>query len=120
MDEQDRRPTSSTSPQGHNQPDALDADLEKVPRNLRPPKDLIQRAAAILEPLLINREEVEQLATSAQERGPAEWSEQEREILPLIGRAWCWLAPLGVETTDLRRLFDNATRDAWNRWRGGR
>ena len=90
--------------------------LEKTPRDPNPPNaELIPKAAAILEPLLIKREEIEQLAATARARGAAEWSEQESTILPLIGKAWSLLAPLGVETKDLRRLVDNANRDAWKR-----
>lgn len=90
--------------------------LEEIPRDPNPPNaGLIPKAAAILEPLLIKREEVEQLAATARARGAAEWSEQEKTILPLIGKAWSLLAPLGVETKDLRRLVDSANRDAWKR-----
>src|ERR1700739_2068879 len=62
--------------------------LEKTPRDPNPPNaELIPKAAAILEPLLIKREEIEQLAATARARGAAEWSEQESTILPLIGKA---------------------------------
>ena len=85
-------------------------------RDPEPPNtDVISKAAIILEPLLIRREEVEQAVASARARGTVVWSEQERPVMTIIGQAWALLAPLGVETNDLRRLVDDANRDAWKR-----
>jgi hypothetical protein len=34
-------------------------------------------------------------------------------MIAMIAKAWMLLAPLGVETADLRRLVNDAVRNAW-------
>jgi hypothetical protein len=74
---------------------------------------LILDAARILKPLHIGREALESLVVEARVRGPAQWRPEEKKMIALVGRAWEILAPLGVETSDIRRLVDKAVRNAW-------
>ena len=73
----------------------------------------ISEAARILEPLLVTRLDLEALVAEARARGTAMWSEEEKKMTAIIARAWALLAPLGVETGDIRRLVDKAVRNAW-------
>ena len=34
-------------------------------------------------------------------------------MIAMIAKAWVLLAPMGVETADLRRLVNDAVRNAW-------
>jgi hypothetical protein len=74
---------------------------------------LINAAATIFKPLLVRRDDLDALVDEAQARGPALWRKEEKKMISLIARAWEKLAPLGVETVDLRRLTDKAVRNAW-------
>jgi len=87
------------------------------PLSFKPPKIdeaiLIPEAARILEPLRIRPSDLEELVSAAQARAAASWSEEERKMIAIVAKAWVLLAPLGVETADLRRLVDDAVRNAW-------
>ena len=34
-------------------------------------------------------------------------------MISIVAKAWVLLAPLGVETADIRRLIEKAVRNAW-------
>jgi hypothetical protein len=74
---------------------------------------LILKAAQILKPLRLTRADLEEAAEAARARGPALWRAEDRKMMPLVAKAWLLLAPLGFETSDLRRLVDRAVRNAW-------
>lgn len=74
---------------------------------------LIEEAAKVLKPLLIKRSDLEELVAAARAKGPASWSTDEKKMTSIVAKAWFILAPLGVETTDIRRLVDKAVRNAW-------
>ncbi len=76
-------------------------------------KRLILEAARILKPLLIKKSDLDTLVSEARARGAATWSEDEKKMIAIVARAWMLLAPLGVETADIRRLMDKAVRNAW-------
>jgi hypothetical protein len=74
---------------------------------------LISAAAWILKPLRVERPAVESLVSEALARGTASWSVEEKQMMAIVAKAWALLAPMGVETRDIRRLVDNAVRNAW-------
>ncbi len=74
---------------------------------------LIREAALILRPLRVNAEDLETLVAETRVNGPLSPSVEERKLLSIIAKAWVLLAPLGVETHDLRQLVDNTVRKAW-------
>jgi hypothetical protein len=74
---------------------------------------LIQEAARILKPLRIRRSHLEELVSEARARGTVSWSVEEKKMIAIVAKAWVLLAPLGVETSEIRRLVDNAVRNAW-------
>jgi len=76
-------------------------------------KVVIFEAAKILKPLRINREGLEHLVSETRARGASPWSIQEKKMISVIAKAWALLAPLGIEPADIRRLADNAVRNAW-------
>lgn len=76
-------------------------------------KGLIDEAAKLLKPLRIKREELENLVSETRAKGPSHWSFQEKKMIGLIAKAWALLAPFGIEPVDIRRLADNAVRNAW-------
>ena len=53
------------------------------------------------------------MVAEALTKGTPSWSEEDKKMLAIIARAWVLLAPLGVETADIRRLVNNAVRNAW-------
>jgi hypothetical protein len=79
----------------------------------RPQLDEIMEAARILKPLLIKKSDIEKMVAEAGARGTPSWSEEEKKMTAIIAKAWVLLAPLGVETADLRRLVNDAVRNAW-------
>lgn len=86
----------------------------KQPINPEGPQlDTIIEAARILKPLLITKWDLAALVVEASARGPASWSEEDKKMIAIIAKAWVLLAPLGVETADLRRLVNDAVRNAW-------
>jgi len=74
---------------------------------------LIMEAARILKPLRIGAEDLKKLVSEAHVNGPASWSVEEKRMISIIAKAWVLLAPLGVETSDIRRLVNKVVRDAW-------
>lgn len=93
--------------------------LEELPPILEPPKSderrLIVEVAEILKPLRLSKEDVEKLVTEARARGNATWTHHDKKMIEVVARAWKLLAPLGVETSDIRRCVDDAVRNAWKR-----
>jgi hypothetical protein len=79
----------------------------------RPQLNEILEAARILKPLLIKRSDIETMVAEAGARGTPSWSEEEKKMIAIIAKAWVLLAPAGVETADIRRLVNNAVRNAW-------
>ena len=73
----------------------------------------ILEAARILKPLRITKWDLAALVVEARSRGPASWSEEDKKMIAMIAKAWALLAPMGVETADLRRLVNDAVRNAW-------
>jgi len=78
-----------------------------------PHPDTILEAARILKPLLITKWDLAALVVEASARATSSWSEEDKKMLGIIAKAWVLLAPLGVETADLRQLVNNAVRNAW-------
>jgi hypothetical protein len=76
-------------------------------------KGLIEEAAKVLKPLLIKRSDLEELIAEARAKGATPWSTDEKKMTSIVAKAWVILAPLGVDTTDIRRLVDKAVRNAW-------
>ena len=76
-------------------------------------KGLIEEAAKVLKPLLIKRSDLEELVAEARVKGNASWATDEKRMTSIVAKEWVLLAPLGVETTDIRRLVDKAVRNAW-------
>lgn len=74
---------------------------------------LIEEAARVLKPLLIKKSDLKELVTRARAKGTASWSTDEKKMTSIVAKAWVLLAPLGVETTVIRRLVDKAVRNAW-------
>jgi hypothetical protein len=58
-------------------------------------------------------EDLEKLVAEIRENGYLTPLMEERKLISMIAKAWVLLAPLGVETDDLRQLVDNAVRNAW-------
>jgi hypothetical protein len=76
-------------------------------------KAVISEAAEILKPLLIGREDLEKLISETHLQGASTWTSQEKKMISIIAKAWVLLAPLGIAPADIRRLADNAVRNAW-------
>lgn len=76
-------------------------------------KELIEEAAKVLKPLLIKRSDLEELIAEARAKGTASWSTDQKRMTAIVAKAWVLLAPLGVETTDIRRLIEKTVRNAW-------
>jgi hypothetical protein len=86
----------------------------KQPINPKGPQsDKILEAARILKPLLITKWDLAALVVEASARGTPSWSEEDKKMIAMVAKAWVLLAPLGVETADLRRLVNDAVRNAW-------
>jgi hypothetical protein len=74
---------------------------------------LIREAARILKPLRIKRSDLEELVSGTRTKGTATWSPDEKRMTAIVARAWVLLAPLGIETADIRRLMEKTVRNAW-------
>jgi ATP-dependent DNA helicase RecG len=86
----------------------------KQPINPKGPElDKIMEAARILKPLRITKWDLALLVVEARGKGKPSWSEEDKKMIAMIAKAWMLLAPLGVETADLRRLVNDAVRNAW-------
>ena len=88
--------------------DPLNPSLGKVTEARR-----ISEAATVLKPFLVGREDIQALVEMARKRGRVTWLESEETMISAESKAWALLAPLGVETSDLRDLVDGAVRNAW-------
>jgi len=89
---------------------------ELSPVSERPEPDerrLIGQAAEILKPLRLSQENVEKMVAEAHARGNATWFHHDKKMIEIVARAWRLLAPLGVETGDIRRFVDDVVRNAW-------
>ena len=73
----------------------------------------IAEAGRILKPLFVKQSDLEAVVVEARARGTPSWSEEEKKMIAIIAKAWVLLAPMGVETSDIRRLVNNAVRNAW-------
>ena len=86
----------------------------KQPINPKGPQsDSFLEAARILRPLHITKWDLAALVVEASARGTPSWSEEDKKMIAMIAKAWALLAPMGVETADLRRLVNDAVRNAW-------
>jgi len=70
-------------------------------------------AARILKPLRLKQADVEKMVAEARARGTATWAVHDKKMLEIVAKAWKLLAPLGVETGDIRRFVDDVIRNAW-------
>ncbi len=77
----------------------------------------IGHAAKLLGPFHVTAQDVIDLVKKAQRTGPPSWTADETKMIAAVAKAWMFLAPLGVETFDLRSLIDNAVRNAFSRKR---
>jgi len=75
----------------------------------------VDKAAKLLSPFRVSPEDLESMIESVQSRGVSVWRRDERQMVALVAKAWAVLAPLGVETGDLRDLIDNAVTNAFFR-----
>lgn len=78
----------------------------------------IFEAATVRKPFLVGKGDIQSLVKTARKRGPATWLESEETMISAVSKAWAILAPLGVETLDLRNLVDGAVRNAWKSQKG--
>ena len=76
-------------------------------------KAIISEATRILKPLRISRDDLEKLVSQTRVKGTSHYSIQEKKMISIIAKAWAILAPLGIEPADIRRLADDAVRNAW-------
>lgn len=91
--------------------------LEGLPTVPEPPepdeKRLIVEAAEILKPLRLSQKDVDTMVAEARARGNVTWFHHDKKMIAIVARAWKLLAPLGVETGDIRRFVDDVIRNAW-------
>lgn len=78
-------------------------------------KHRLRKAAEILKTFRVEEDELQRLMIEAGKRGTPAWSESEQKVIAAVSKAWAVLAPLGVETADLRSLIDNAIRNGFKR-----
>jgi hypothetical protein len=77
----------------------------------------IGQAAKLLEPFHVTAQDVIELVKKAQSAGSPSWTTDETKMIATVAKAWALLAPLGVETSDLRSLIDEAVRNGFTRTR---
>jgi len=75
----------------------------------------IGQAAKLLEPFHVTAQDVIELVKKVQSVSPPSWTADETKMIATVAKAWVVLAPLGVETSDLRSLMENAVRNAFTR-----
>jgi hypothetical protein len=85
--------------------------IEPSPEGLRS----IGQAAKLLEPFHVTAQDVIELVKKARSAGPPSWTADETKMIATVAKAWALLAPLGIETSDLRTLIDNAVRNGFTR-----
>jgi hypothetical protein len=88
--------------------DPLDPSLGTITEEQR-----IFEAATVLKPFLVGKGDIESLVKTARNRGPAKRLASEETMISAVSKAWAHLAPLGVETSDLRTTIDGVVRNAW-------
>ena len=89
-----------------------------APSNVEPSREILRtigQAAKLLEPFHVTAQDVIELVKKAQSVGPPSWTTDATRMIATVAKAWIVLAPLGVETSDLRSLIDNAVRNAFTR-----
>jgi hypothetical protein len=87
-----------------------------APSNVEPSRETLRsigQAAKLLEPFHVTVQDVIELVKKAQRAGPPFWTTDATKMIATVAKAWIVLAPLGVETSDLRSLIDNAVRNAF-------
>ena len=75
----------------------------------------LEKAATLLKPFRITPDDLEKMVDGVQTRGPSSWLRQEKAMIELTAKAWAVLAPLGVETGDLRVVINEAVRTAFSK-----
>jgi hypothetical protein len=91
-----------------------------APSKVEPSREALRsigEAAKLLEPFHVTAQDVIELVKKAQCTGPSLWTADETKMIASVAKAWSFLAPFGVETSDLRSLIDNAVRNGFIRKR---
>jgi hypothetical protein len=89
-----------------------------APSKVEPSREALRsigEAAKLLEPFHVTAQDVIELVKKAQCAGPPLWTTDETKMIATVAKAWAFLAPLGVETSDLQSLIDNAVRNGFTR-----
>lgn len=73
----------------------------------------ISKAAALLSDFRVTNEAIEALIKSVTAHREPNWQPEEKALITAVAKAWIQLAPLGVETNDLRTFLDDAIRYAF-------
>lgn len=73
----------------------------------------ILEASRILKPFLVKKHDLDVAVEEARTRSGITWRGDEVKMISAVAKAWELLAPLGIETKDLRQLIDRAVRNAW-------
>jgi len=82
------------------------------PSAIEPSREVLRsigQAAKLLEAFHVTAQDVIGLVKRAQSAGQPSWTAAEAKMIAAVAKAWVVLAPLGVETADLRSLIDNAS-----------
>jgi hypothetical protein len=88
------------------------------PSAIEPSREVLRsigQAAKLLEAFHVTAQDVIGLVKRAQSAGQPSWTAAEAKMIAAVAKAWVVLAPLGVETADLRSLIDNAIRNGFKR-----
>lgn len=88
------------------------------PSAIEPSREVLRsigQAAKLLKPFHVTAQDVIELVKKAQSVGPPSWTADETKMIATVAKAWALLAPLGIETSDLRTLIDNAIRNGFTR-----
>lgn len=88
------------------------------PSAIEPSREVLRsigQAAKLLEPFHVTTQDVIELVNKSQAAGPPSWTADETKMIAIVAKAWALLAPLGIETSDLRSLIDNAVRNGFMR-----
>jgi hypothetical protein len=75
----------------------------------------ISKAAALLGDFRVTERSLETLVNSIRAQREPLWQPEEKAMIAAVAKAWTQLAPLGVETSDLRTFLDEAIRYAFVR-----
>jgi hypothetical protein len=73
----------------------------------------ISKAAALLSDFRVTERTLERLVNSIQAQREPLWQPEEKAMIAAVAKAWAQLAPLGVETSDLRTFLDETIRHAF-------